>query len=218
MLDIHTHILPYVDDGALDIEEAKYLLSEEIKNGVDKIVLTPHQTKETLDKSRLEEMFGKYKEEIEKTGIKAFLGSEVYYYRGLIDDLKKDLVLTINNSKYILVEFSTFEHMPIADIVYDMTVNGYIPIVAHVERYSYLTQDDIKSISNSGGLLQVNASAFEKRKTRRLVKFMLKNGILNFVASDCHGMTRGVDFKAAKKYISKKFKNEYNKIFESNIV
>lgn len=216
MIDIHTHILPSVDDGASNIDISRGLIEEEIKNGVDTIVLTPHQNKEYLCKAELIEKFNEFKQNIGEN-VKLFLGSELYYYDDAIKDLKEDKILTINNSKYVLVEFSTRSETDIASIIYDIHVSGFKPIVAHIERYEYLSFEDIKQIA-SYALIQVNASSFEKKEYKKVLKFLMKNHLISFIASDCHNLTnRNVDFTYAKKFISKKYKEDFDKIFNNTL-
>ena len=103
---------------------------------------------------------------------------------------------------------------PIADIVYDIRVLGYTPIIAHIERYPYLTKEDIFEIRANGALIQVNSRTFGNRKSHKLLKLLLKNEMLDFIASDCHNLReRNVDFTEAKNFIQKKFKKQYNKFF-----
>ena len=104
MVDIHTHILPNVDDGSKSIEISIELLKEEIKNGVKDIVLTPHQNENEMDNKKLKELFLKFKDEVKDLGLNLYLGSEIYYYKNLKNDIER--ITTMNDSKYILIEFS----------------------------------------------------------------------------------------------------------------
>ena len=144
MLDIHTHILPNVDDGSKSLEESIELLRSEVNNGVTTVILTPHQNARIKTKNELIKRFLEFKKEIDF--IDLYLGSEIYYYDDLIADLVNDRVLTINNSKYVLVEFSTRTETNIADIVYEIVLKGFKPIIAHIERYPYLTLENYLAI------------------------------------------------------------------------
>ncbi len=215
MFDLHCHILPSVDDGSDSLETSLALLNEEIQNGVSSVVLTPHQNEENICKDELIKHFEEFKKNI-NLDIKLYLGSEIYYYDNLLDDLNKGKMLTINNTKYVLVEFSTREQTDIPSIVYDLKVSGYKPIVAHIERYDYLTNDDLEEIAKYA-LIQVNAKSFERKEYKKVLKFLLKNKLVSFVASDAHNLrSRNVDFSEAKKIISKKYKDQYDKIFNSS--
>ena len=215
MIDIHTHILPNVDDGADSIDLAIYLLKQEIKEGVTKVVFTPHQTKQTLDKEGLIKKFNEFKELTKDLPLELYLGSEVYYYSGIKEDLDNNKVLTLNDSKYVLIEFSTRVEYNIKDLLYDLSIKGYKPIIAHIERYDYLTYDDYFEISKYA-LIQVNSKSFFQRSYKKICKFLLKNSLISFVASDCHDKFRDVSFHATKKLIKRKNKELYTKVFESD--
>ena len=215
MFDIHTHILPGVDDGAKNIDISKEIIEDEINNGISGIILTPHQNRLVKTKDSLFLKFSNFKAQFKDCSIKFYLGSEIYYYENLIDDLKNDSVLTMNNSNYVLVEFSTRQDTPISDIVYDLSVSGFKPIIAHIERYSYLKKEDYFKIKKEGALIQINSGSFKERKKFKIIKFLLNNNLVDFIASDVHDTKeRKCDFSFAKKYILKKHHDQYEKLFE----
>ena len=217
MLDIHTHILPNVDDGSKSLEESIEWLRSEVNNGVTTVILTPHQNARIKTKTELIKRFLEFKKEIDF--IDLYLGSEIYYYDDLIADLVNDRVLTINNSKYVLVEFSTRTETNIADIVYEIVLKGFKPIIAHIERYPYLTLENYLAIKNNGGLIQINASSYEDKYFKKKTKILLKNKLVDFVASDCHNTkTRNVDFSNIKKVVEKKYKDQYDHIFNDEFI
>lgn len=216
MIDIHTHILPNVDDGSSDFDTSCKLLELELENGVNKVICTPHQNYLNLNKDLLIEKFNEFKNKI-NLDIELYLGSEIYYYKGFLNDLENGKLLTLNNSKYILIEFSTSQNTDIIDIVYSIRLKGYIPIIAHIERYSYLNNEDYLKIKKEGALIQINASSFNYTNTKKIIKYLLKNNLVDFVASDCHDLNRrSVDFFKIKKYIYKKYKEQYHHIFEND--
>ena len=213
MIEMHCHILPMVDDGAKDFDVSLELIKKEIEEDNKIIVLTPHQNKNYLDKELLENRFIELKEKAKDLDCKLYLGSELYYYERFIEDLDNGKIQTMNNSKYVLIEFSTTLETAIADILYDMTIKGYKPIIAHIERYDYLTFDDYKEIAKYA-LIQVNADAFKNKANKKNLKFLLKNKLVTFIASDCHDLnTRCCDYSVAKKVVMKKYKDQYDKLF-----
>ena len=215
MFDIHTHILYGVDDGSKDIETSRYLLNQAKDNGITKILLTPHQNEELKRSDELIERFNEFKEVFKSYDIDFYLGSEIYYYSGMIDDLDKNILLTLNNTKYVLVEFSTRMETDIPGIIYDLNVRGYKPIVAHIERYRYLELKDYDEIKAAGALIQVNSKSFLNKGYKKQLKYLLKNHLVDFISSDCHNETRDLDFSEAKKIICKKYKEEYSILFEN---
>ena len=218
MIDIHTHILYGVDDGSENFETSKLLIEEEIKNNVDIVILTSHQNQESKNKDELINRFESFKKEFSDYNISFYLGSEIYYYSNMIDDLKDGKLLTINNSKYVLVEFSTEIETDITNIVYDLKINGYIPIIAHIERYPYLDLKSYDEIKKNGGLIQINSKSFERKIYNKKLKYLLKKDLMDFISSDCHNAKRNCDFEYAKKYIAKKFKNKYEKFFNNKFI
>lgn len=215
MVDIHTHILYGVDDGSDSKETSIYLLAQARECGIDKILLTPHQNEEMIRTEELKELFLKFKEDFKSFGIDYYLGSEIYYYQNMINDLDDNKLLTLNNTKYVLVEFSTNVKTEIANIIYDLVIRGYKPIVAHIERYSYLTFDDYDEIKSSGGYIQVNSRSFENKAYKKILKYLLKNKMIDYISSDCHNQRRDISFDYAKKLIMKKYNDQYDKLFNS---
>ena len=213
MTDMHTHILYGVDDGADSREISNYLLTQARQNGIERIVLTPHQNEELKRSEELKERFRIFKEEFKDFNIDFYLGSEIYYYDSMIKDLDNKELLTINDTKYILVEFSTRMETDIASIIYDLIVRGYKPIVAHIERYHYLELKDYDDIKKNGALIQVNSKSFLNKAYKKQLKYLLKNKLIDFISSDCHNKTRDLDFTDSKKLISKKYKDQYDKLF-----
>ena len=211
MIDIHTHILP-VDDGAKDFNDSLELINQEIKEGLKTVVLTPHMNYLYNDVDKIKEAYEVLK--AHNLNINLLLGSEIRYYDNMVSDLNKGLLLTINNTKYVLVEFSLKNKDNITDGIYELIVSGYKPIVAHIERYSYLTKEEIIEIKRMGALIQVNAKSFEKKDYKKVLHFLLKNNYVDFVASDCHDVVyRNVDFNFAKEIVKKKYPNLYTKLF-----
>ena len=214
MIDIHTHIIPGVDDGSSSIDESLQLIELLKAEGVDEVVCTSHQDMNHINKDILTKKFEELKS---KTDMKLYLGSEIYYYENMINDLKSGNLLTINDSKYVLIEFSTFSNTPIEDIVFDLCVAGFKPIVAHIERYEYLSFKDYDKIKSAGALIQVNSKSFERSAYKKILKYLLKNDLIDFIASDCHNTTSRIpSFETAKKLINKKYREKYNKFFINN--
>lgn len=209
VIDMHNHIIPGVDDGSKSLEMSREMVLKEIEYGVDKIILTPHMNKNDKDKSKILEQYNKLVEYVYDLDMEFYLGSEIYYYDDIISDLKNGALLTINNTKYILIEFSTRVETPIVDICSDLIVSGYRPIIAHIERYYYLTYEDYKILHKMGALIQINSKTFTSKDFKKTLKKMYKDDLIDLVASDAHNNTsRCVDFT----YLLKK-KNKYINIF-----
>lgn len=214
MIDLHTHILPNVDDGASSLKMALEMIEEEIKNDVDEIILTPHYFKNEFnctDFEIIKNKFDELKKECSSYNIKLRLGAEIYFSNEVFNDLKTHNSITLGDTNYVLIEFSLFqEYFDIVSIVDELVYSGYRPIIAHPERYSYLSISDIKKIIDIGGYIQINTSSILGDfgvEIKKKAESLLKNKLVNFVASDCHNMNvRKPNLKVTLDLISKKYK------------
>ena len=215
MIDIHNHILYGVDDGSKDLDMSLAMLKEEMEQGVTTIYLTPHQNQQTLTGPLLKERYQSFLEELKEKGIDMDLrlGAEIYYYPGLKQDLLSGKALTMDESKYVLVEFSTRTETNVSEIVYELVMAGFTPIIAHIERYPYLKKEDYFDIKEAGGLIQINSGSFSHFSSRGLIKYLLKNDLVDYVATDAHDNSRRkVDFSFVHSYIKKKYPELYTKL------
>lgn len=209
MFDIHTHIIPYVDDGSSSLEESINMIKHEIDIGVTDIICTPHHIFHRYEASVevIKERFAFLKEEVEKLNlpIKLYLGQEICYSHreDIISMLKNGTLLTLNNTNRVLLEFSfTREPEDILDVIYNFNINGYQVIVAHVERYEWMTLDKVVALTNEGALIQINSNSIlglTSWKEKRFVKKLLKKGLVDYVASDTHSFRPSTLDKSYKK-------------------
>ena len=209
MVDIHTHIIPNVDDGSPNLEASINMIKHEISIGVDTIICTPHHIYHRYEKSveEIKEKFNLLKQEVEKQKlpIKLYLGQEICYTHreDILQMLKDGKLLTLNNTNRVLLEFSfTREPEDLLDIIYNFSINGYEVIVAHVERYEWMNIDKVKSLKAEGALIQINSNSYlgltswhEKRMTKKLLKL----GLVDFIASDTHSFRPSTLDKSYKK-------------------
>ena len=95
----------------------------------------------------------------------------------------------MNNQKYLLLEFSYTNELDLSEIVFSTKLKGYVPIIAHIERYEYVGLDEAMEIVEAGGLIQVNAASVIGKhggRIKKRVKKLLKNNLVSFIASDVH--------------------------------
>lgn len=226
MVDIHSHLLPYVDDGASTLFESLDLLRLAEKNGTKKLVVTPHLYNPRIgyvDKKNIEKAFVKYKQQAAGINIELFLGSEVFCSNLFLKKMHEKNFLTINNTEYLLVEFDINDDIDRVLFALDLINNaGYRPIIAHPERYHFLRENpfSVKRIISKGGLLQINKTSLIEKNGLGSYKFamwLLNNEYVSFVASDAHDMEhRKTDMQhsfmkiyseLSKKYAEKLFFN-----------
>ena len=222
MIDIHTHILPLVDDGSIDNGLSLTMLKECVNQGITDVILTPHYRKMyKLSPNVLVGEFEKFKKVVSdaNTPINLYLGQEIfidYNYKRLFETKK---VLTMNDSKYVLIEFDYEIEVDMLDIIYELKMLGFIPIIAHYERYLMSDVETAMEIKALGGLIQINAESIvgkTKRYYAGLIKKLFKNNLVDFVASDVHH-NRVNHLLLAKQHVQKKFgKETANKVFVEN--
>ena len=200
MIDIHCHILNEIDDGARDLETAIRMCHMAEINGIKHIVATPHTN--TVDNighfieirdERLETL----RKQIAQRGIdvKLYPGAEVFVDDDIFfaNDLKR---LTINSSRYILIEFN-FRNVKIRkiyDYLNEIIDAGLIPIIAHPERYEFFQfdYDAVNALAKNGVIFQINASSLaslDGLQEFELAYSMAYNGLASFIATDAHSLT-----------------------------
>ncbi|MBO5414893.1 MAG: protein tyrosine phosphatase [Bacilli bacterium] len=212
MIDIHCHILYGIDDGARTKQETIDLLKQQKELGFNEIVLTPHYIENTEFEATIEKKEELIKELEEETDVKLYIGNEVYFSDKTINLLDK--VSTLNNSKYLLIELPMSSKIKdLEEMIFDLTVNKIVPIIAHPERYSYV-QDDIKYLDHLkelGVLFQVNyGSLIGKygKKCEKTAKKLLKKNYISFMGTDIHRIDRPIDMEKALNVLKKVVKKQ----------
>lgn len=196
MIDLHTHILPGVDDGAEDLRDSAALLKAQYEAGVHKVVLTPHFY--PAEKTRAEFLEDRTKSFQQLMSIwdpeimpEVRLGAEVRYTPELIGMDLSDL--TLGDSRYLLLELST-RRFPthLEQVIQNLVMLGYTPILAHLERYPYFMEDPnrIARFISLGALGQLNVEAFRDKPMVSYARACLKHSLAHIIASDVHDLSR----------------------------
>lgn len=209
MIDIHTHIIPFVDDGSKSITDSLAMIKQEIDMGIDTIVCTPHYINRRYMKSvdEIKTNYNNLLKAVEEKGLNVnlLLGQEICYTHrvDIIKMLKNNELLTLNNTKYILLEFSySREPEDIYEVVYNFFANGYKVIIAHVERYDWITLSKVIGLKKEGAIIQINSGSIVGKnsfKEKRFVKKLLKLNLVDIVASDIHSFRPSTMQVALKK-------------------
>lgn len=197
LADLHTHVLPAIDDGAQTAEESIALLTALKEQGVTDVVCTPHfDIAETSVNDFLETrntsfalLSEKIKEEASLSDMRLRLGAEVKYNPNLArTDLEP---LCIEGTSYLLLEPLGSHPFNFEYTVDAIVARGITPILAHIERFSWLADDYdlLERLIESGAVLQCTASALFNRHHAKRFKKLLKKGYVDIVASDTHSMT-----------------------------
>lgn len=226
--DMHSHILPGIDDGAKDLDECMAALAEAENQKISQIIVTPHfhAGKYTPDGMQVEKTLQEVRRELrrQRRDILLYPGHECYYYSDLTRDLDRGRALTLANSRYVLVEFEpdcTFSYLQYG--VQDLLQGGYIPILAHVERYDCLTKRErLVQLKARGCLLQMNFSTLLRRDSffhRQPWKNMVRDGVVDFFGSDCHGTRfRPLRVRESVSWMTREVRSgEVKRMLETNI-
>lgn len=223
MIDIHSHILPQVDDGSNSFSDSIKMIENSLKQGINHIILTPHALSPYMDckfKDEIIPLFNDFKQQVKKLGINInlYLGQEVSYHPRIFDYLKNDQLLTLNNSEYLLLELpyeSRLEKMD--ELIYNLNCYNYQVIISHVERYRYYSFKDLVELKKLGVLFQINANSLNKKNTNyKKTMRLLKKNLVDFISSDVHH-NRENNMKLSFDLVVKKFGQAYaKKIFFDN--
>jgi len=194
--DIHTHILPGADDGAQDMSEALKMVRTAWKNGTRTLFLTPHYRGKFVSNSPRwhRENFEIFRLMVreEFPNMRLYLGSEVYYQVEASDKLLAGEIMTLHNSRYVLLEFSSVSSRSQVVLgVSEILTCGFIPIIAHVERYKIFRTDPglTDEVLEMGCLIQLNADSVMGKQGIQVKNFchkLLKAEKVHFIASDAH--------------------------------
>lgn len=226
-IDIHIHILPGVDDGSESMECTIEMLQCAYEQGVRKIIATPHfDGRQTASVEELKELT----EQVQKQAhfiaedYQIYLGNEIYYQEGCLEALKDGDICTMAGSRYVLVEFSIEEaYKTIYNGMRNFILEGYCPIIAHMERYQclYKKEERVEELINLGCYMQMNAGSFFGgffNKRASYAKKLVAQHYIHFIASDSHNMTtRKNQIGECREILSKIIEEPLlNKIFYEN--
>lgn len=214
-VDIHCHLLPEIDDGAQTMEETVKMVSIAYKNGIRKIIATPHYHagRYKPEKENIEAQFQRVKRIVAQASdeIELYLGHEIYYQDGIVSLLDEERLFTLADSGYVLVEFSTsVSYVDLKRALQNIVMGGYVPILAHAERYSCLVKEAalVSELVELGVYIQANADSFLNGNghMKKFLKTLIKRQLLHVVATDAHGFEhRAPELEKAYHYIEKKY-------------
>ncbi len=224
-VDIHTHIIPAIDDGAASIEETIEMLRVAYEAGSRRLVATPHMFLDGYEKNdillvndRFAAMIAALKECSERPEfafireMRLSLGSENYASIEFLDALARGCVVPINGGRYLLVEFSPFLPLNKIEMILQRVLqSGYFPVIAHTERVTAVQEKParLQDLAAMGCLFQVNGDSFLDSANPRLRKTSLtlaKEGFIHVIASDGHRpVRRPPTLSAASQKLQQKF-------------
>lgn len=223
MIDIHSHIINEIDDGSKSIEMTIDMLKKAEQSGTTDIIATPHFMRGRFEVEyrdvvkRVEELKDIAKENNINININIYAGQEVYFSRNILNYYNDKIIGTINNTKYMLIEFPMLEFNidEAINTIYELQIRGITPIIAHPERYKQFIKNPsmINTLIKEGMLFQLNAGSitggFGKDVKKTATKY-LEDNIYSFIGSDAHrDIGRDTDMKEALEVLDKNKINEF---------
>lgn len=197
-IDLHSHIAWDVDDGIKTKEDAIKALEQAIEDGIVGICSTPHVICGKTDTNAFQNILLRQQELMEiakEMGVYIYSGAEMFMNIDFLDSLDNGIFQTLNESRYMLVEFDLSRDIHyisyIDEYLDELFCRGFIPIIAHVERF-FPTGLDLEMVENwldMGCLLQTNRTSlmgFQGKVIQRNAHHLVKNKMIHLVASDTH--------------------------------
>jgi tyrosine-protein phosphatase YwqE len=193
--DLHSHLIPGIDDGAQNLEESIVLIKKMMDFGFSKLITTPHimadyyrNTTDTILKG-LEVV----QKEVAKQGLNVEIDAAAEYYldETFENKLKKGDILTLGKS-HLLFELSFINYpQNLFDVINKIRDKGYIPVLAHPERYPYMAGsiENYQQLKESGCYLQLNTLSLTGhygKPTQKIAEEMVDNYLVDFLGSDLH--------------------------------
>lgn len=208
--DIHCHVLPGIDDGAQETDASLAIISDLAEMGIERIIASPHITQATFENNAetLDAAQASLDAALAAAGIDIPVthSAENRIDDLLINNIKNNTLLTLPGN-YVIIENSFMqEPMQIDDIVFDLQVRGYHPILAHPERYGYYHNHPgrYRQLHEKGLLFQVNALSLAGaygRSQKKMGEYLIEKGYVDFIGTDSHNTTHTA---LLKKYLSTK--------------
>lgn len=198
MIDVHSHILPQMDDGSTSVQQSIEMLEESALQGVDIIAATPHyypedeypdEFLERRETSRI--ALAKAVSQSGKKLPPVITGAEVAFFDGISrsEQMRK---LCYSGTNIILVEMpcATWSKSVVKEILDMPYTLDLVPVIAHIDRYMmYQKRELVKQLVKEGVIIQANASFFLRKDSSDKAVKMLKKGLIHLLGSDCHNMT-----------------------------
>lgn len=192
---MHSHIIPGVDDGSVDMEESLQMIKIAYESGVRRLCATPHiregwRTETVILRKKLDELIA-LKNQLGLIDMELLLGAEYMLDEFLMEKLLKREVLTLPGN-LVLVETSFYAPpINLDEMLFEIEIKGYTPLIAHPERYDFYqrTPSTYTSLKDKGYLFQLDLISLQGgygRSTQKTAKILLEQGMFDYVGSDMH--------------------------------
>lgn len=227
MIDIHSHILPGIDDGAQTIEDSIKMAKAAVNEGITTIIATPHHKNNQFTNlkssilTKVNDLNTVLKQE--NIPLTVLPGQEVRIYGEVLEDYYKDEILTLNHTKYLFIEFPSSSVPRYSErLLYELQTEGIIPIIVHPERNKELLDKPelLYQLVKNGALTQVTASSVAGYFGKNVKKFseqLIEHNLTHFLASDAHNIyNRSFKMMEALNQVEEKFGIDYVYFFKEN--
>jgi len=218
-VDLHSHLIPGIDDGSQSMEESMKLIRGLSELGYQKMITTPHIMSDAYrnDAEIIYAGLDRIRAEVAKENIPVEIEAAAEYYLddGFYQELKKDRVLTFGE-RYLLFETSYYSKpLQLEDMIFTIGTAGYQPVMAHPERYRYIKdpESEYGRLKELGVMFQINLNSLGGhygKQAKNLAEFLVDAGMVDFLGSDLHHMKQ---LQSLEKILSQ---DGYLKIFEKN--
>ena len=222
-VDIHSHLLPGIDDGAQNNEDSRFILTEMKKLGFKKAITTPHTIKNVWDNSKedIENTYTKLKADLpqETDNLQLGVASEYFMDENFLAQFKAETLLTLKDN-YVLVEMSYLNPpMQLLEILFELQLKGYQPVLAHPERYNFYHNNFkmYEELKKAGCLFQMNllsSVGYYGKEVSIAADTLLGKNMIDFVGSDIHHVNH---IKSFENKIIIKNKDTFEKAINANI-
>jgi protein-tyrosine phosphatase len=217
MIDIHSHILPGIDDGANTIYDSIDMAKQAVSEGIHTIIATPHHRNGKYDNVKsdilplVKDVNDRFKEE--HINLEVLPGQECRIYGEILEDYQKGDILPLNQvSQYLFIEFPSSSVPRYTEkLLYDIQVTGLTPVIVHPERNAELIErpEKLYKLVQGGAATQLTASSLTGYFGKNIQKFsqqMIQANLTHFIASDAHNIhNRTFKMEEAMDYIEKKY-------------
>jgi protein-tyrosine phosphatase len=229
MIDIHSHILPELDDGAQNLDQAIEMAKAAVHEGIHTVIATPHHANgrflnEAADVRNAVRAFNDELQE-RRIPLKVLSGQEIRIYNSLLDDIRNKSLMPLHDSKYILIEFpSAYIPQSFDELLHELQVIGLITIIAHPERNQEIVDDPDKlyKLVEKGALSQVTSHSLTGRFGRRIQKVSMelcRRNLAHVIASDSHNVTqRPFALVEAYQVIDRELGSDLSEIYRNNAI
>ncbi|MBB3110574.1 protein-tyrosine phosphatase [Paenibacillus phyllosphaerae] len=227
MIDIHTHILPGIDDGAVNWEMAMKMAETAVGEGITDVIATPHHANGKYDNypNDIRALIMEMQQRLKGNAIPLNIhpGQEIRFHEGFLDSWTEQELLTLGQSNYVLIEMPT-SNIPsrLIELIHELRIMGIQPIIAHPERNAEVIKhpDRYRELIHAGAYGQVTSHSLLGEFGNKIEKIsweLCSEGLIHFVSSDAHNLNaRGFRLKDAYEKVTMKLGSEVTDIYRYN--